>query len=467
MQGLRIYVHPMVSNTRNLAGDSGITIPLSWIRLIPDWHFYFGIPDEWAKLEKALRLFEGLQNVSLVPQTYFGTWRSLNNEFLDLPSLQRFADNGPCDVDAAWIFVPEVIPAWKALGVMGYGKGEKPKKWPTLTSPFNGLRLDWRQNNESTILMQAVGMYQADAVMWEAPWHMENSLAYFAEVLNERALERIRQKSEWTGQGIFPDEYEPFPPEKNEVFTIVFNQKLIWQKGADITFRVFDELFKLVGPQFEVWVFDQSQRAGKVADRPYVRIKDGSNRREYQAQVSRCHLCVSHTRFDQWGRSYMDAAMWGAPILCKREMAWPDMLYPGYEWHFETDAECIGYIRYFMEHRDEALAVGRRLREHMLAQFTVERVASRWRRRTEALVAEDVPSCSPERRERILLVAKKLWDKQGPFTKAEFERAFARMYGHTTTGGARGNATKTRRVLLTEYEDDPTAPVPTYRKRGA
>lgn len=465
--GLRVYVHPMVSNTRNLAGDSGITIPLSWIRAIPDWHFYFGIPDEWAKLEKALELFEGLSNVTLIPQVYFGKWRGLNSQYLDLPALARFGDGGEADVDAAWIFVPECIPAWKALGYGGYPEKQRHKKVPVLTSPFNGLRRRASENSQTTILMQGVGMYQADAVMWEAPWHMECSLGYFAEYFNERALEAIRKKSEWTGQGIFPEEYEPWPPVKNEKFTIALNHKLIDQKGISQTLAVFDELYKLVGDQFEVWVFDQSQRAYRVKDRPYARLVDGSNRKRYQEALSKCHICVSHTRFDQWGRSYMDVAMWGAPILCRREMAWPEMMYPGYEWHFANDTECIAYLRYFMENRDEAFRVGIRLREHILKNFTVEAVAKKWRDRTVELVKDNVPHCSPEREERILLVAKRLWDKKGPFTKMEFEREHRRLYGFATASDVRGNSVKTRRVLLREYYDDITKPVPTYVKRGA
>lgn len=467
MRGLRVYVHPMVSNARNLAGDSGITIPLSYIRAIPDWHFYFGIPDAWAKLERALKLFEGLDNVTLVPQTYFGTWRNLNNQFLDLPSLVGFADNGPYDVDAAWFFVPEVIPAWKALGRMGYGDGEKPKKVPVVATCFNGLRQDPRHNNFATVTGQAVGFLHADYIFWECDWIRELSFNHFSAFLNERALEQIRRKSESTGQGIWRHEYEPFPPRKNDKFTVALNHKLIAQKGVTETFHVFDEFFKMVGDQFEVWVFDQSSRVYRIKDRPYVVVKDGSKRDQYLRELAKCHVLVSHSRWDAWGRSYLDCMLFGMPFLCKRGMAFVDMVYPGYEWHFENNGELLGYLRYFMDHRDEALRVGARLREHVLENFTVEAIAGKWRKKTEELVSEDVPGCSPERAERILLVAKRLWDKQGKFTKSEFEREHARLYGYGTTGGAKGNATKTRRVLLREYEDDPTAPVPTYVKRGA
>lgn len=465
--GLRVYVHPMISNTRNLAGDSGLTIPVSYMAAIPEWHFYFGIPDEWAKLEPALEKVRAVKNVTLVPQTYFGKNRNLNNEFLDLPSLIRFADNGPCDVDIAWFFVPEVIPAWKAFGKSGYGQDEKPKKVPVIATCFNGLRQDPGKNNFATVTGQAMGFLHADYIFWECDWIRDLSLKHFSDFLNERALERIRRKSLATGQGIWRHEYEPFPPVKNEKFTIALNHKLIAQKGVDETFRVFDEFYKMVGNQFEVWVFDQSSRTYKVKDRPYVVLKDGSKRDEYLSELSKCHVLVSHSRWDAWGRSYLDCMLFGMPFLCKRDMAFIDMVYPGYEWHFSNNTEVLGYLRYFMENRDEALRVGSRLREWVLDNYTIEAVVEHWRKKSIELVADDVPPCSEDRAERILLVAKKLWDKQGPFTKMDFERAHRRLYGHGTAGDVKGNATKTRRVLLREYIDDVSKPVPTYIKRGA
>ena len=60
---MRIFVFPMYSNTRNLAGDSGLTIPISIIRAIPDWHFYVAFPETWSQQERGLFLFKDLPNL--------------------------------------------------------------------------------------------------------------------------------------------------------------------------------------------------------------------------------------------------------------------------------------------------------------------------------------------------------------------------------------------------------------------
>ncbi len=468
---MRIYVHPMLSNTRNLAGDSGFTIPVSLMRAFPDWRFYFGMPIEWPRLERALKVLQEMPNVTVVPQRYYGTNRNLNNWQLDFEGLDRFR---PClrsvDVDCAWFFVPELVPAWKALLRHGYpdvsgGQGLA----PVVTTCFNGLREERHKNDfiPTTVLGQAIGFFASDEILWECPWIMEHSLAIFSTILNQKALGEIQRKSMPTGQPIMVEEYA-FPIEKNEKFTIALNHKLIEQKGVRETFEVYDRLWML-GYEFEVWIWDTSGRGYRVGGRPYAVNKGGVSREQYLRDLSRCHVLVSHSRWDAFGRSYLDCMMLEMPFLCRKELVFPFMVGPDYEWHFEDNDQCLAYLKHFMEHRDEARVVGRRLRQYVSERFDLPVIAGIWRAKTEGLVQRNWLRCrpSPDREHKILEVAKYLYEKIGPFTKVDLEREVKRLYGHGLSDPPQGHPVKTRQALLKGgWKDDYTRDEATYSPGG-
>ena len=457
----------MYSNTRNLAGDSGLTIPISLIRAIPDWHFYVAFPVSWNRQEKGLGLFKNLRNVTLIPLKYY-TCRNLSNHYLDLPGLSRFSETGDLEVDAAWMNVPELVPAWKAFQRQGYPLSQKSKLAPTIAHSYNGLR-GWGDQTEveTTIIGQAVGFYGADRIYWESPFHREVTLSQIGDLLSGKALGEIEKKGDVVGLPLNLEEYD-FPIRKAGKFTVAYNSKLISQKNPRETFEILGRFHDL-GYDFEVLVFDESGRQYKVRDLSFVRIMDGSNREAYLKALSRSHVTVSHTNWDLFSRAYTDCLLLEMPLIAPKKCAFPFMCPPGYKFFAETAEEALGLLKHFYEHRDQARKVGRECRAWVQKNFSVEKVAGWWRETTEALVRKDreavLKQCSRKRRDAILATAEKASAKNGCFTKMEFEEAFRGLHGFGTMGCIRGNSIKTRAVLLDGgYKDDFTNEIPTYVK---
>ena len=463
---MRIFVFPMYSNTRNLAGDSGLTIPISIIRAIPDWHFYVAFPETWSQQERGLFLFKDLPNVTLVPLRYF-TCRNLSNHYLDIPGLARFAETGDLEVDAAWLNVPELVPAWKAFVRQGYPLAHKRKLAPAIAHSYNGLR-GWRDPTEveTTVLAQGVGFAAADRICWESPFHRDVTLEQLGGVLSGKALRAIEKGGDVVGLPLDVGEYD-IPIEKAERFTVAYNSKLIEQKNPRETFEVLSHFYDL-GYDFEVHVFDQSGRGYKVRDLPFVRMADGSNRDRYLKVLSRCHVTMSHTSWDLFSRAYADCLLLEMPLIAPQRCSFPFLCSPGYRYFAESSTAALGLLRHFYEHRDEARKVGRECRAWVRKNFAVENIAGWWRETTEALVRKDreavLDQCSRKRRDAILATAEKAAAKgDGSFTKMGFEKVFRRLHGYSTAGCIRGNSTKTRAVLLANgFEDDFTREEPTY-----
>lgn len=465
---MRIFNLFMYSNTRNLAGDSGLTIPISLIRTIPEWHFYVAFPVAWNRQEKGLKLLKDLPNVTIVPMKYF-TCRNLSNHYLDLPGLSRFSETGDLEVDAAWMNVPELVPAWKAFQRQGYPLSQKAKLAPTISHSYNGLR-GWGDQTEveTTIMGQAVGFYGADRIFWESPFHREVTLSQIGGLLSGKALGEIEKKGDVVGLPLNLKEYD-FPIRKAGKFTVAYNSKLIDQKNPRETFEILGRFHDL-GYDFEVLVFDQSGRGYKVRDLPFVRMLDGSNREKYLKALSRCHVIMSHTNWDLFSRAYADCLLLEMPLIAPKKCAFPFMCPPGYKYFAETADEALGLLKHFYEHRDQARKVGRECREWVRKNFSVGMVAGWWRETTEALVRKDreavLRQCSRKRRDAILATAEKVSAKNGGrFTKMEFEKAFKGLHGFGTMGCIRGNSLKTRAVLLANgFNDDFSKEQPTYVK---
>ena len=458
----------MFSNSRNLAGDSGLTIPVSIIRAIPDWHFYVAFPESWSRQEKGLDLLRDLPNVALIPQHFF-TCRNLSNHFLDIKALHRMSETGDLEVDAAWLNVPEVAPAWKAFVRQGYPLVSKCKQAPTIVHSYNGLRGHQDTTEvETTIMAQAVGFYAADRIYWESPFHRDITCDQIGGVLGGHALGEIEKKGDVVGLPLKLDEYD-IPIEKNERFTIAYNSKLIEQKNPRETFEILSRFHEL-GYDFEVHVFDQSGRGYKVRDLPFVKMVDGSNRTRYLQALSRCHVTMSHTTWDLFSRAYTDCLLLEMPIIAPKKCAFPFMCPPDYRYFAETDTEALGMLRHFYDHRDEARHVGRECRKWVRKNFGVEKIAQWWRTTTEDLVRKDrkamLDQCSDKRRRAILATAERAVTRgDGRFTKTGFEKTFREMHGFGTMGCIRGNSLKTRAVLLDAgYQDDFACEVPTYMR---
>ena len=465
---MRIFVLPMYSNTRNLAGDSGLTIPISIIRTIPEWHFYVAFPERWSRQDKGLALLEGLPNVTLVPLRYF-TCRNLSNHYLDLPGLARFAETGDLEVDIAWLNVPELVPAWKAFVRQGYPLAHKRKRAPVIAHSYNGLR-GWRDKTEveTTILAQGVGFAAADRICWESPFHRDVTLEQLGALLSGKTLGEIEKRGDVVGLPLEVGQYE-IPIEKAERFTVAYNSKLIEQKRPRETFEVLAR-FHGLGYDFEVLVFDQSARGFKLRAFPFVRMVDGSRRDRYLAALARCHVTISHTSWDLFSRAYADCLLLEMPIIAPRRCSFPFLCPPGYAHFAETTTDSLARLRHFYEDRENARRVGRECRAWIRERFAVATVAGWWRTITEKLVRRDRESvleqCSEKRADAILATAERACAKgDGRFTKVGFEKTFRGLHGFGTMGCIRGNSLKTRAVLLANgYEDDLSCEEPTYTR---
>jgi hypothetical protein len=472
---MRVLIYPMASNTANLAGDSGISIPMTHARYLTEkekesW-VYFCVPVEWGRVEEAVKKFwpskeeEERSRISLVPLRWMGRSRHLSNHFFDIEGLWEFNGSGRYEVDVMWTFVPEIVPHWKAFRRQGYSS--KDTTAPTIAQGFSGIRGDYNTDLRESIVCQGVGFLLADKAFWETTYQQEISLRYFGEFLSQKAVDDIRKKSEVVGCPVKVDTYKK-PEEKSERFVIVWNQKMTNQKRPDVFFGVTKRL-NAMGKDFEVWVFGEDQRKFKAErHEAYTKVLATPSREEYLDNLSRGTICLAPTMWDGWARSYVDCLLMEIPIICERKFLFADLFPDDYPYFVESQGDYLKHTLRAMKDRKEVAEWGKRLREIALKRCDVSIFSERFREVSRELFESEIGRTHLEksRTEKLLKVAREF--AGGPFEMKEYAGTARReVLGFDPLGsGPRSDSWRVRVTMLKHgYRDLYDSPVVRY-KRG-
>ena len=471
---MRIMVYPMVSNTGNLAGDSGISIPMTHARYLLEkekesW-VYFCAPTEWGKLEEALQKFWpsekdlDRERMTLIPLRWMGKCRHCSNHFIDIEGLWNFSGSGRYEVDVFWTFVPEIVPHWKAFRKQGYSS--KDTTVPTIAEGFSGIRGDANTDLRESIISQGVGYLLSDKIFWETSYQREISLRYFLEFMSKKAVEEIRGKSEVVGCPVKVSDY-PKPKEKEERFIIAWNQKMTNQKRPEVMFEVGKRL-NAMGEDFEVWVFGEDQRKFKAErHEAFTRSFVMPDRKKYLSQLSKATICLAPTIWDGWARSYVDCLLFEIPIVCERKFLFADLFPEDYPYFVDAPGDYLKLTLRALKDRREVAMWGKRLREIALKRCDVSVFSERFRQVSKELFESEIgrTNLEEDRTDNLLKVAREF--AGGPFEMKEYAGIARReVLGYDPLGsGPRSDSWRFRVTMLRNgYRDMYDSPIVRYKK---
>lgn len=327
-----ILVNPMLSNYRNLNGDSCYIfikkVVTGLLKKYPDYYFLIPWPhkesgftyttDGFFNHPHIIRLpmempQRKMDMVVNFPITY---WRKLFKIFTP---------------DVVWNHIPEIGHLFKNIYTSFDEKTTSLVVFnqhhyvihPTLPYPIGPYK---------AVQFQSYGSYLVDLNIFNSDYcksMFDDIVRPFGEAKNI--------KYEIVKFALIENDYPEPTPDKE--IRIAYNHRLQDYKNYLDTFETLDMLYKN-GHKFKVMVTNpNASNFNKLVNYPFVEGMQIANHSEYLKELGRCHINTINSQHETFCISALESLAFGQVLVAPRAITFPELVSPDYKYLFNNEEE--------------------------------------------------------------------------------------------------------------------------------
>jgi len=164
---------------------------------------------------------------------------------------------------------------------------------------------------------------------------------------------------------------------KFDKFTFVYNHRLQAYKNWEVTFDMFDDLYK--DYDFDVAVCPVgTSNLVTVNKKPYTKIYECKTQKQYYDVLSKCHANTFNSQYETFCISIFESMMQGLATIVPEATTMPELLGSGNEQLFRDKDEQLNLVRRMLENPNLAIGWGEH-NSQRAKTFSVENYCKRLR----------------------------------------------------------------------------------------
>lgn len=197
--------------------------------------------------------------------------------------------------------------------------------------------------------------------------------------------------------------------DKNEIFTIHYNHRLIDVKKWQTTFDLLEELYE-EGYKFKVVATGEGKRA-KLNKYPFVEMKDDLySYEDYIGELSKGHLNTTNTTIETFGIACIESTGLGGFLVAEDGITFPELVPHDYKYLFKNTTEQKEMIKQLItkwyDNPKEWIEEAQQLKDWTLETFSLEDYASRYIETFEGFNFNFAKTMKPQNRQYFVNVLK-------------------------------------------------------------
>jgi len=360
---MRILIFPFYSNASNLNGCSAFNWAkgfIKWaVKNYPDVYFYLVFPEmdgNWHYRDDGFFKSERLSviHVPLYPKGQRDSMAMAPKEFFDLFN-ERV---GTVVFDAVFTDRIALVPIIK--NALGHFVKSKRVNIPVVVKDHFLITIETAIGTPMDVeVQQAMGLACADRAIFQSPLTYERALRMMKKYLQPSLIIPFQKKSLHINFGVNCDVIDKYrDAEKYPMRTVLFSQRLEQNANWEFIFAVLDKMYRIT-KNVQVIVCTNNKNL-KQLDKvkklySHFRVFSGMPQDKYLEIVSKCHIFVVATRFEEYPTVVFEALRMGlVGIVPQKE--WVKRLMPvDYPFTFKDGMEALFQIKRLIEMPDEQL----------------------------------------------------------------------------------------------------------------
>ena len=194
-------------------------------------------------------------------------------------------------------------------------------------------------------LLQMLGNYLSDIPVFNTKYHWQMMKDNLEEFKLHHWKEEISKKVKFVPIPVLDDEMKKFY-DKNAKFdydpdNVIFyyNHRLQNYKRWDITFAIFDEMWKK-HKNFEVWVsYNSGDNTTEISKKPYVKVMKTHKHEDYYKLLKTPHFNTTNTTHETFCIAIAESALLGGIPIVPRSTTFPELIGEDYPFMFKSVTE--------------------------------------------------------------------------------------------------------------------------------